>query len=74
MLNNQPPPRYLPAWLTQQNPGARVTLQIQRDGKVSDVAFILGSIEMKKYSIVESSHPTEKQKRIREGWLRGETN
>jgi predicted metalloprotease with PDZ domain len=73
-LNNQPPPRYFPAWLTQQNPGAHVTLQIQRDGKTSDVAFNLGSIEIKKYSIVESSHPTEKQKRIREGWLRGETN
>ncbi|HEY0702741.1 MAG TPA: PDZ domain-containing protein [Candidatus Acidoferrales bacterium] len=74
MLNNQPPPRFFPAWLTQQNPGARVTLHIQRDGKASDVAYALGSIEEKRSLIVESSHPTEKQKRIREGWLQGKTD
>jgi predicted metalloprotease with PDZ domain len=74
MLNNQAPPRYFPGWLSGQSPGARVTLQIQRDGKLSEVTYALGSIETKKYSIVESAHLTEKQKRIREGWLRGETN
>jgi predicted metalloprotease with PDZ domain len=74
MLDSQPPPRYFPGWLTQQDPGSRVTMQIQRDGKVSEVTYALGSIETKKYSIVESSHPTEKQKRIREGWLRGRTD
>jgi predicted metalloprotease with PDZ domain len=74
MLNSQAPPRYFPGWLTQQDPGSRVTMQIQRDGKVSEVTYALGSIETKKYSIVESSHPTEKQKRIREGWLRGRTD
>ena len=73
-LNSQPPPRFFPGWLREQTPGALISLHIQRDGKDSDVAYRLGTVEQKKYSIVETSHPTEKQKRIRDGWLRGQTD
>ncbi|MGA3299580.1 MAG: PDZ domain-containing protein [Candidatus Acidiferrales bacterium] len=73
-LNSQPPPRFFPGWLRDQTPGALISLHIQRDGKESDVAYRLGTVEQKRYSIIESSHPTEKQKRIREGWLRGQTD
>jgi len=73
-LNSQPPPRFFPGWLREQTPGALIALHIQREGKESDVAYRLGSVEQKKYSIIEASHPTEKQKRIRDGWLRGQTD
>src|ERR1700678_203571 len=73
-LNSQPPPRFFPGWLRDQTPGALISLHIQRDAKESDVAYRLGTVEQKRFSIIESSHPTEKQKRIREGWLRGQTD
>ena len=45
---------------------------MQRDDKDVGVGVSgWDSTEQKKYSIVESSEPTEKQKRIREGWLQG---
>src|ERR1700685_44973 len=73
-LNSHPPPRFFPGWLRDQTPGALISLHIQRDAKESDVAYRLGTVEQKRFSIIESSHPTEKQKRIREGWLRGQTD
>jgi predicted metalloprotease with PDZ domain len=73
-VNGQAPPRFFPGWLREQTPGQHVSLHIHRDGKDSDVSYALGTTEEKRYSIVESSHPTEKQKRIREGWLRGQTD
>ncbi len=47
---------------------------MQRDNKDLDLTFALGSIDLKKFSLVEMSAPTEKQKRIREGWLKGRTD
>jgi predicted metalloprotease with PDZ domain len=73
-LNGQPLPRYLPAWLRQHEPGEIVTLRVQRDNKDLDMRFALGSIDLNKFSLFEMSAPTEKQKRIREGWLKGKTD
>jgi predicted metalloprotease with PDZ domain len=73
-VNGQTPPRSFPGWIREQTPGERVSLHIHRDGKDSDIAYAVGTIEMKKYSIIEAAHATEKQKRIREGWLRGRTD
>jgi predicted metalloprotease with PDZ domain len=73
-LNGQPPPRYLPAWLRQHEPGEIVTLRVQRDSKDLDLRFALGSVDLNKFSLIEMPAPAEKQKRIREGWLKGKTD
>jgi predicted metalloprotease with PDZ domain len=73
-LNGQALPRYLPAWLRLHEPGEIVTVRVQRDGKALDLKFALGSIDLNKFSLIEMSAPTEKQKRIREGWLKGKTD
>jgi len=73
-LNGQPLPRYLPAWLREQKPGETITLHVQRDDKYLDLTFTLGSIDLNKFTLVEIPGATEKQKRIREGWLKGRTD
>jgi predicted metalloprotease with PDZ domain len=73
-VNGQAPPRFFPSWLHEQTPGQSIALRVHRDGKDFDISYKLGTTEVKRYSIVEISHPTEKQKRIREGWLRGQTD
>jgi len=73
-LNGQPLPRYLPAWLRQHDPGETVTLRVQRDNQDLDLSFALGSADLNKFTLVEMHGATEKQKRIREGWLKGSTD
>ena len=74
MLNGHPLPRYLPAWLREHSPGETVTLRVQRDNEDLDLKFALGSIDLNKFSLIEMPGATEKQKRIREGWLKGKTD
>jgi predicted metalloprotease with PDZ domain len=73
-LNGQPLPRYLPAWLRDQKPGETITLHVQRDGNDLDLTFTLAAIDLNKFTLVEIPGATEKQKRIREGWLKGKTD
>ncbi len=73
-LNSESVPRYLPAWLHDHAPGEKVTLRVQRDGKDLEFTFALGAIDLKKFSLVEMSSATERQRRIREGWLKGKTD
>jgi predicted metalloprotease with PDZ domain len=73
-LNGQAPPRYLPAWLRQHEPGERITLRVQRDDQDLDLKFALGSIDLNRFTLVEAQGATDKQKRIREGWLKGKTD
>ena len=73
-LNGQPLPRYLPAWLREHSPGETLTLRVQRDNEDFDLKFALGSIDLNKFSLIEIPGASEKQKRIREGWLKGKTD
>jgi predicted metalloprotease with PDZ domain len=73
-LNGQPLPRYLPAWLREQKPGETITLRVQRDGNDLDLTFTLAAIDLNKFTLVEIPGATDKQKRIREGWLKGRTD
>jgi predicted metalloprotease with PDZ domain len=73
-LNGQPLPRYLPAWLREHKPGETITLHAQRNNEYLDITFPLGSIDLNKFTLVEISGATEKQKRLREGWLKGKTD
>jgi predicted metalloprotease with PDZ domain len=73
-LNGQPLPRSLPTWLREQKPGETITLHVQRDNKDLDIIFTLSSIDLNKFTLVEIPGATEKQRRIREGWLKGKTD
>jgi predicted metalloprotease with PDZ domain len=73
-LNDLPLPRYLPAWLREQTPGQTITLHVQRENNYLDLTFTLAAIDLNKFSLVEIPGATEKQKRIREGWLKGRTD
>ncbi|MGA8983320.1 MAG: PDZ domain-containing protein [Candidatus Acidiferrales bacterium] len=73
-LNGQSVPRYLPGWLHDQTPGEKITLHVHRDEKELDIKFALGANDSKRFWIAEMPTITEKQRRIREGWLKGTTN
>lgn len=73
-VNGENMPVYLPVWVRQHSPGEIINLRVQRDGKEMDISFALGSKDMKNYSISEISHASDRQKQIREGWLRGTVN
>src|ERR1700683_4452183 len=73
-LNGETVPAFFPQWVRQHSPGEIVKLRIHRDGKELDISFALGSNETKRYSISELAHVSDRQKRIREGWLRGTVN
>jgi predicted metalloprotease with PDZ domain len=73
-LNGENVPGSMMRWARQHSPGETVKLRVRRDNKELDISFALGTNEMRKYSISEVSHASDKQKKIREGWLRGTVN
>ncbi len=73
-LNGQPVPGYLPGWLHDQTPGEKITLRVHRNDKEFDIKFALGANDSKRFWIAEMPSSTEKQLRIREGWMKGTTN
>jgi predicted metalloprotease with PDZ domain len=73
-LNGQPVPHYLPGWLHNHSPGEKTILRVHRDDKDVDITFALGANDSKRFSIAEMPSVTEKQRRIREGWLKGTTD
>jgi len=64
-------PRNSLRWLRQRAPGDTVHLRLRQEGKEKDVTFKLGRREERDYQIEEDDHPTEKERRIREGILHG---
>ena len=73
-LNGEAVPPYLAGRMRLHSPGEIIKLRVKRDTKEMDISFALGSNDVNNYSISEVSHATDKQKRIREGWLRGTVN
>jgi predicted metalloprotease with PDZ domain len=73
MLNGEAFPRSPDRWLKDHQPDERVTLKSQRGGEVREMSFSLGRQTDAVYQISELGSPTEKQRRIREGILRGVT-
>ena len=61
-------------WLRERVPGDTLPLKIRRDSQEMDFALKMGSRDVTQYSIEEIANPTDKQRRIREGMLRGSTN
>ena len=72
-LNGESVPRSLERWLRDHQPGERITLKVQRGGEVRDFSFPLGRQAEAAYQITEIASPTERQRRIRDGILRGVT-
>jgi predicted metalloprotease with PDZ domain len=72
-LNGEEVPGSSELWLRDHQPGERVTVEVRRDGEVKTIPFVLGQSEPN-YQVVETPAPTEKQRRIREGILRGTTD
>jgi predicted metalloprotease with PDZ domain len=72
-LNGAPFPRDPWNWLRSHAPGETVRVRVGRRGAERDLSFALASREERSYEIVEIQNATEKQRRIREGWLRGAT-
>jgi len=73
-LNGQPMPHQLRNWLRNQPPNATVTLHIRRDGKDLQISYQIASQETDHYSVVEDPHPTDLDRRIRDGFLHGTTD
>jgi hypothetical protein len=58
----------------EQKPGDLLGLRIRREDKELSVELRLGEIKETAYEVSEDSNASEKARRIREGWLRGETS
>ena len=72
-LNGESFPRSPDRWLRDHQPDERVTVKIRRGGEEREITFLLGRQTDAVYQIAETPSATEKQRRIREGILRGVT-
>ncbi len=73
-LNGEAFPRAPERWLRDHPAEERVTVKVQRGGEEKQISFPLGRQTDAIYQITEIASPTERQRRIREGILRGITN
>ena len=55
-------------------PGEKVTFRVERDGEKLAISYALGTATRMRYSISEIPHASSRQRRIREGILRGVTD
>jgi predicted metalloprotease with PDZ domain len=72
-LNGEPFPRAPERWLRDHQPEERITIKIRRGGEQRNFSFPLGRQTDAAYQITEIPSPTERQRRIRDGILRGVT-
>ena len=73
-FNGEPFGRNVGAWLREHAGGETVKLRIRRDGEEMEISYALGSNDDHRYSISELPHPSDKQRRIRDGLLHGTTD
>jgi predicted metalloprotease with PDZ domain len=75
LLDGQPFPRSLPRWMAEHlGAGQAVQLTVEHSGVQKQFAVIPRLRGDSHYQIVESPNATERQLRIREGWLQGVTS
>ena len=72
--NGAEAPRRPERWLREQKPGDVLKLRIRREGKEAPLEFRLGEILETVYEVAENPFASEKERRIRDGLLRGETS
>ena len=73
-INGESPSPAQFRWMRERVPGDTVAMKIRRSSQDQDVSLKLGSRDESQYSIEEIANASEKQRRIREGMLRGSTN
>jgi predicted metalloprotease with PDZ domain len=73
--NNAEPPKRPDRWIAGQKPGDELHLTVRHEDqeKEEEVTLHLGETHERFYQVVESAQATEREKRIREGILRGTT-
>jgi len=74
LVNGQEVPRGRRGFLRDLHPGDTIALHVNRSGQEMDISYVLGARDEDRYSVVETPHPNDRQRRIREGLLRGTTN
>jgi len=70
-LNGSPFPRIAVRWLREHHAGEVVRVRLRRNSEEREVSFTLGESQERAYEIEEARGATDKQRRIREGLLRG---
>jgi predicted metalloprotease with PDZ domain len=73
-VNDRALPKGRGAWRLGLSPGEPAKLYIERDGQQMYISYRVGKREDEVYTIAEIAHPTDKQRRIRNGLLRGTTD
>jgi predicted metalloprotease with PDZ domain len=73
LLNGELFPRAPDRWLRDHQPEERVTIKVQRSGEGREFSFPLGRQNDAAFQITEIASPTERQRRVRDGILRGVT-
>ena len=73
-LNGEPVQRGFERWLQQHKPGDTVRVHLRRKEQDLDISFTLGSQSVQEFRVNELKGANEKQRRIREGLLKGITN
>ena len=73
-VDGQPALRTLFSWPQEHRPGDVIKFHIRRRGTELDLSFTAGSTTGKEYRITPTKGATEKQRRILEGILHGQTN
>jgi predicted metalloprotease with PDZ domain len=73
-LNGAAMPRNIISWLREHQPGESVRLKVRRNGVEREVTYALGQRQESIYRIEDDETAAEKQRRIREGLLKGITD
>jgi predicted metalloprotease with PDZ domain len=73
-LNGAAMPRNVTNWLREHPPGESVRLKVRRNGVEREVSYALGQRQEATYRVEDDETATEKQRRIREGLLKGITD
>ncbi len=73
-INGGSVPHNTERWLRDRRMGETVRLRLRREGGEFEASFALGERQEHKYRVEETHHPTDKQRRIHEGLLRGTTD
>ena len=64
-------PRSPERWLRDHQPGEKIAIRVRRNGEEKEFSILLSRQSEAVYQVIESPNPTPKQRRIREGILRG---
>ncbi len=73
-LNGEAVPRAITRWTQQHKPGEVVKVRVRRQNEETELALTLGSRTVQEYHVQELKDAGDKQRRIRDGLLKGTTN